>query len=92
MTKDNVQEPVCHICKGTGEMDSGGTHPCGEAIKIPCECTAPPVAQRQWVGLTDEEIGEIGRDHEKFAKNGNEWFDRWTFSRAIEAKLKEKNS
>ena len=35
--------------------------------------------------LTDEEIGEIGRKHEKFAKNGNEWFDRWTFARAIEA-------
>ena len=40
--------------------------------------------------LTDEEIGEIGRKHEKFAKNGNEWFDRWTFARAIEAAVWEK--
>ena len=51
-----VQEPVCHICGGTGEMDSGGTLPWGEAINIPCECTAPPAAQRQWVGLTDEQV------------------------------------
>ena len=35
-------EPVCHICNGTGERDSGGTHPWGWAINIPCECTAPP--------------------------------------------------
>jgi len=34
-------EPVCHICGGTGEMDSGGTLPWGESINIPCECTAP---------------------------------------------------
>jgi hypothetical protein len=40
-----VQEPVCHICNGTGEMDSGGTQPWGEAINIPCECTAPPAPQ-----------------------------------------------
>jgi hypothetical protein len=39
------QEPVCRMCNGTGEMDSGGTHPWGWAINIPCECTAPPAAQ-----------------------------------------------
>jgi hypothetical protein len=46
--------------------------------------TTPPAAQPA-VPLTDEQIGEIGRKHEKFAKNGHEWFDRWTFARAIEA-------
>ena len=35
--------------------------------------------------LTDEQIGKIGREHEKFTKGGSEWFDRWTFARAIEA-------
>jgi hypothetical protein len=40
-----MQEPVCQICGGMGEMDSGGTQPWGEAINIPCECTAPPAAQ-----------------------------------------------
>jgi hypothetical protein len=50
--------------------------------------TAPP-AQRQWVGLTDEEITQIcvglwsGGWRETAMRN---------FARAIEAKLKEKNT
>lgn len=46
----------------------------------------------EWKGLTNEEIYGEGGKHEKFAKNGNEWFDRGSFARAIEAKLKEKNT
>ena len=34
--------------------------------------------------LTDEQIDKIGSEHEKFTKGGSEWFDRWTFARAIE--------
>ena len=117
-------EPVCHICNGTGEMDSGGTHPWGWAINIPCECTAPPAqpapvqrctscdgtgdvhdqtgewrgtchceagqaikakppaAQRPWVGLTDEERDDLLDNY--ITAEGR--------ARAIEAKLKEKNS
>ena len=48
--------------------------------------TAPP--KREWVGLTDEEI------HEVVSKKWWDWedaFDIEGFSRAIEAKLKEKN-
>ena len=47
--------------------------------------TTPPAAQRQWVGLTDEEIGEAFEqmsDYEMY----NE------FALAVEAKLKEKNT
>jgi hypothetical protein len=47
--------------------------------------TAPP---KQWVGLTDEEI------HEVTSKKWWDWedaFDIEGFSRAIEAKLREKN-
>jgi hypothetical protein len=55
----------------------------------------PPAAQRQWVGLTDEEI-----DHtEWIPKRGSQitydmgWLDNMKiFARAIEAKLKEKNT
>ena len=49
--------------------------------------TAPP--RKQWVGLTDEEI------HEVTSKKWWDWedlFDIEGFSRAIEAKLKEKNT
>jgi hypothetical protein len=45
--------------------------------------THPP--QRTWVGLTDEEIGTI-------AYNVNPLDGIRQFSRAIEAKLKEKNN
>jgi hypothetical protein len=47
--------------------------------------TTPPAAQRQWVGLTDE---EIAREFYKFEAAGA-WYQ---FARAIEAKLKEKNT
>jgi hypothetical protein len=43
--------------------------------------TAPPTAQRPWVGLTDEEIEKL---RESFAT-------RYAIE-AIEAKLKEKNT
>jgi hypothetical protein len=43
--------------------------------------TTPPAAQRQWVGLTEEEVAEGLR--KPF------WEDA---ARAIEAKLKEKNN
>ena len=51
--------------------------------------TAPP--KKQWVGLTDEEIQDLGYLSEKFDASNSEWFDRWGFAQAIEAKLKEKN-
>ncbi len=47
--------------------------------------------QREWVGLTDEEIQDLGYLSEKFDASNSEWFDRWGFAQAIEAKLKEKN-
>jgi hypothetical protein len=47
--------------------------------------------EREWVGLTDEEIQDLGYLSEKFDASNSEWFDRWGFAQAIEAKLKEKN-
>jgi hypothetical protein len=49
--------------------------------------TTPPAAQRQWVGLTDEEVNSL--------RYKRDWTGPWTdmtFARAIEAKLKEKNT
>jgi hypothetical protein len=51
--------------------------------------TASP--KREWVGLTDEEIQNLGYLSEKFDASNSEWFDRWGFARAIEQALKEKN-
>jgi hypothetical protein len=50
--------------------------------------TTPPAAQRQWVGLTDEQISAIGS--KIFPST---WNTRHVeFARAIEAKLKEKTT
>jgi hypothetical protein len=43
----------------------------------------PPAAQRQWVGLTDEEIKDIVEECDGVG---------WDVAQAIEAKLKEKNT
>jgi hypothetical protein len=44
----------------------------------------PPPAQRQWVGLTDDEIDKTYET--------KIWDARRSYARAIEAKLKEKNT
>jgi hypothetical protein len=48
--------------------------------------TTPPAAQRQWVGLTDDELSGIYNQADWDTVNG------WEYERAIEAKLKEKNT
>jgi hypothetical protein len=48
--------------------------------------TTPPAAQRQWVGLTDEDVDEAARYCVKSGQSVN------AAIRAIEAKLKEKNN
>ena len=45
------------------------------------------LTQREWVGLTDAEVEKVFFDMGQFAK-----IDLKTFARAIEAKLKEKNT
>ena len=50
------------------------------------------LAQREWVGLTDEEIQDLSYLSQKIDEGNAAWFDRWGFARAIEAKLKEKNT
>ena len=55
--------------------------------------TTPPAAQRQWVGLTDEEVlSEAKRFALGLAFPFNGTTTPEMFARAIEAKLKEKNT
>ena len=49
--------------------------------------TTPP--QRTWVGLTDEEIKSIWLNEKDY---GDDWLDVQSIAKAIEAKLKEKNT
>ncbi len=52
---------------------------------VPLPNTIPPAAQREWVGLTDEEVTALKH-------NGKRYISSQEFARAIEAKLKEKNT
>jgi len=51
--------------------------------------STPPAAQRQWVGLTDEERNKLWRDVVKW---GDPSHDDVDLMKTLEAKLKEKNT
>jgi hypothetical protein len=59
-----------------------------EAAKKVLECMQTMLTKRTWVGLTDEEIKRLG-DLDLDSNYFGLWYD---FARAIEAKLKERNS
>jgi hypothetical protein len=47
--------------------------------------------EHEWVGLTDEEIQDLGYTSQKIDKGNSPWFDRLGFAKAIEQVLKDKN-
>jgi hypothetical protein len=49
-------------------------------------------AQRQWVGLTDEEVAKIVDEQTTDNQGYDIWCDGQGVARAIEAKLKERNN
>ena len=54
--------------------------------------TTPPAAQRQWIGLTNEEVYPLANEHLHYQIEGYEVSGIYDLARAIEAKLKEKNN
>ena len=82
------QEPVAYT---TGHCENHKQKGGCQLHNLQCgwpDCDRKPITtppQRTWVGLTDEEIGTI-------AYNVNPLDGIRQFSRAIEAKLKEKNT
>jgi hypothetical protein len=90
---ETEQKPVAWRYKypdGFWRFSNGERVNGSDSIKSQALYTAPP--RKQWVGLTDEEIQDLGYLSEKFDASNSEWFDRWGFARAIEAKIKEKNT
>lgn len=71
---DTYEESDFYLYKDFGDVA------CKTCVKL---YTAPP--QREWQGLTDEEITALKR-------NGERYISSQDFARAIEAKLKEKNT
>ncbi len=79
-----VQEPVAWLCHpfGDDDVEYGPYEQCENCIPL---YTTPP-AQRQWVGLTDEDV-------DNFLKaTWGRGVTAEDFIRAIEDKLKEKNT
>jgi hypothetical protein len=72
---------VCKKCLGAGWIRNPNTTP-PAAIKQ--DLTTAPAAQRQWVGLTDEEANELWE--------GTDDRDSWELIMRVQAKLKEKNT
>jgi hypothetical protein len=83
-----VQEPFCFFYVENGEeyFAPKGAYVPDNAQPL---YTTPPAAQRQWVGLTDEEIREVNA---KVSQIPPIDYTTTTYARAIEAKLKEKNT
>jgi hypothetical protein len=52
----------------------------------------PPAAQRQWVGLTDTQIEQVYFETVKKHRGTPMPWGQVQFGKALEAKLKEKNS
>ena len=70
----------CNI-KGCGKIEGGFE----DGICLPCYAFIT-TGERAWVGLTDEDRLRL------WLKTESEDVDRYAFSKAIEAKLKEKNT
>ena len=82
-----VQEPVTTVTSESGNPDVAMSWWHEPPLPVGTKLyTTPPAAQRQWVGLTDDEIQVV------LNKVASEYQYGDTFAKAIEAKLKEKNT
>ncbi|MEZ2426184.1 hypothetical protein ACBR28_31840 [Pseudomonas aeruginosa] len=52
--------PKCVKCGGTGEADSGGVHPWGEPVLIPCDCETEQAVAERPEGPTEDELEAAG--------------------------------
>jgi len=79
------QEPVCPYCHDSHTL--GAVYYDQNCVGCVKRMTATPQPQREWVGLTDEEIKPLCDENHII-------YGAYTvdFIQAIEAKLKEKNT
>lgn len=87
----NEYKKFCQMCMATRQKPVKCT--CGYAIGHPlvskCICSPP----NPWVGLTDEELSGVYNEHyTEYVSDNVGIVDVFVIARAVEAKLKEKNT
>jgi len=90
------QEPVCPYCHDSHTL--GAVYYDQNCVGCVRRMTATPQPQREWVGLTDEDMRELEKqfEAERVRTSDEEYLviypaAYWQWQRAIEAKIKEKN-
>jgi hypothetical protein len=86
MNEDLINRITYHLSSGGLFNPELADHLAVRNLLMECR---DALAQRTWVGLTDEEVSEIIDAEIGF---NSCWGPEETFARAIEAKLKEKNT
>jgi hypothetical protein len=96
----SAQEPIGYVRPKALELLEWGVRLGGERLSprmdeedglIAPIYTTPPVAQRQWVGLTPDDIRLLEKENTVGGYHGD-YCPTWDLIEAVEVKLKEKNS
>ena len=74
---------TCPDCNGTGERDSGGTHPWGEPVYLPCDCKDAEIGRQwredssleKWFPLTAERLAAKDRENLHLAREARTWWE-----------------
>jgi len=87
-----VQEPDCWaILTPNGSRLVSPDEAKGRKYAYPLY-TTPPAKPAVWAGLTDEDVYPLANEHLHYQTEGYEVSGVYNLARAIEAKLKEKNT
>jgi len=74
---------TCPECNDTGERDSGGTHPWGEPVYLPCDCKDSEIGRqwredsslKKWFPLTAERLAAKERENLHLAREARTWWE-----------------
>ena len=71
----------CHECNDTGARDSGGTHPWGEPVLLPCDCKDAEIGRRwredssleKWFPITAERLAALEAENAALKREAHTW-------------------
>ncbi len=73
----------CPECNDTGQRDSGGIHPWGEPVLMPCDCKDAEVGRQwrenssleKWFPITAERLAAMERENLHLAREARTWWE-----------------